>query len=113
MLVSCRPVADGLDAVVHPDTAADGFARVREHTRPHTGEQRGAERRAFLRLGPLEGDIQDRGDDLQPELAAGPAARYAPGLCLNTQRAQQLERVAQAIGNALESRTRQAPAIVP
>ena len=76
--------------------------------RADAGEQRGAERRALLRRGALERQAEDRRDDLQPEFAARAAARDAADLGADTERAQELERVAQPVGDALEHRPRRA-----
>ena len=75
-------------------------------------EQSRAERRALLDDRALERDAEHRGDDPQPQLAARAAARDATGVRLDAELAQQLEAVAQPVGDALEHRPRHRARVV-
>src|SRR5207247_8268742 len=66
----------------------------------------------FLDDRALERKAEDGGDDPQPELAARAPARHATDLRPNAELAQELERVAQAVGDALEHRAGERPAVV-
>src|SRR5215210_6102003 len=81
------PVAVRLDPAglrVYPSARAhargDGLVRVGPHAARDTAEQRRAVGGALLDRQPLHGQLEHGGDDAQPQLAAGPAARGAGDL---------------------------------
>ena len=83
-----------------------------ERARGDAAEERRAVGRALLDRRALDRDPEHRGDDLQPELAAGPAAGRAADPGLDPELAQELERVPQPVGDALEDGTDQCAAVM-
>ena len=75
-------------------------------------EQGCAVGRTLVGSGSLKGQVEHRGHDLEPEGTSSAAARDPPDLGGAAEPAQQLERVAQAVGDALEHGPRQGAAIV-
>ena len=76
----------------------DGLVHVAPEPAGDAAEQRRAVGRALLDGEPLERDLEHGRDDLQPQLAARAAAGDAAALAA----ADEVERVAQAAGDALE-----------
>ena len=88
--------------------------RRRRRRRPHAGEQRRAERRAGVALRALERQVEHRGDDRRPEVAARAAAGDPPDRRAHARaRASELEGVAQPVGDALHRRARERAPVVP
>src|SRR5207253_3904203 len=111
-LVRAGPCLVRLDPVAHADAGCDRVLGAREDAVRHAREQRRAEGRALLDLGQLERNAEYRGDDFEPEPAAGAAARGPADRGLDAEAAQELERVAQAVGDSLQYRPDEAPAAV-
>ena len=102
VLVDPLPLGVGLDRVADADARVDRLLRGGERARGDAAEERRAVGGALLDRRALDRDPEHGGDDLQPELAAGAAARRAADAGLDPERAQELERVAQPVGDALE-----------
>src|SRR5688500_17831206 len=80
LAVGLDPAGDGLYPVARSHARGDGLARVGPDAARDAAEQRGAVRGALLDRQPLNGQLEHRGDDLQPQHAAGAAAGRAGDL---------------------------------
>ena len=78
----------------------------------HPAEQRRAVGGALVDHGRLERHPEHRGDDLQPQLRARAAARDAPHARAPAELLDEVQRVAQREGHALEHRAREGAAVV-
>src|SRR2546429_10018724 len=67
---------------------------------------------AFVGRRALDGQAEHRGEDAKPELAASSAAGDVAGTRVDPELAQQLERVAQPVGDTLHDRADERPAVV-
>src|SRR5439155_1206280 len=85
------------------DAAVDRVVRVGEDACAHAGQQRGAVGGALLRLRALDRQVEHGGNDARPEVAAEAAAGETTHGRLDPEPAQELERVAQAGGNAAKT----------
>ena len=92
--------------------AATAASDVRPDAGRNAAENRGAERGALVDRDALERQLEHRGDDLQPQLAARAAARHAPERRAATELVDQIERVAKAERYALEHRAHERAAVV-
>src|SRR5262249_21729903 len=101
-----------VDSAARPDTARDRVVGVREHARADADEEGGAERGALLGGGRLERQLERRGEDAEPQLAACAASQDASAFGIGAELAQELERVAQPVGDALQHRAPQRAAVV-
>ena len=95
------------------DTGVRGLVHIAEHSRRDAGEERGAEGCTFLDCCSLERDAEHRGQDLDPQRAARAPSGHPPGVDGGAEPAEELERVAQPVRDALEDRSHQGPAVVP
>ena len=86
----------------------DRVLRARERPARDAREQRGTVRRALLDEQRSSGRLEHGRDDLEPEAAARAAARRAARSRSDAELAQELERVPQAVGDALEHGARRA-----
>ena len=85
---------------------------VAEHAAGDAAEERGAVGRALVRRRRLQRQAEHGRDDTQPDVAAGSAARDSRVGGLDSEPAQELERVPQPERDALEHRTDEGSAVV-
>src|SRR5262249_13453030 len=112
VLVGGGPGRLGLDAFAWCDAARDRGFDVREDAAGDTAEERSAKGGTLLGGGQLERDAENRRDDPQPEPSPRAAAGDAPDRRLDTERAQELERVAQPERDPLQHRAAEGAPVV-
>ena len=110
--IGLDPLRDRLDPLPGPDRRGDGGVDVGPDAGRNTAEKRGAEGGAGVDRDALERQLEDRGDDPQPLLAAGAAAGDPSALRRGADLAEQVERVAEPERDALEHRPDEGAAIV-
>src|SRR3954467_14104897 len=93
-----------VDGLADADTLGHGRLDVGPDAGSDAAEERRAVRGALLHLGQLEREAEHRRDDPEPQAAPRRSPRDAPDLRLDAEAADQLERVAQAVGDALQDR---------
>ena len=85
---------------------------VREDARGDSAEERGAVRGSLLGRCSLERQIEDGRNDPKPEGASGAAARDARELGFDAELPEELERVTERVGDALEHGADQGATVV-
>ena len=107
------PIRDRLDRVPHAHAGGHRLGDVGEDTPGDSAEERCAVGGSLLRHRALEREAEDGGDDPEPQRAPGAAAGCAAHRDRAAERAQHLEAVAQAVGDALEHGADERAAVVP
>ena len=99
-------------ATTRAHAAGHGLVRARPEAAGDAAEQRGTVRGAGVDGDALEGQLQHRRDDPQPQLAARAATAHAPHRGPAAEIRHEVERVAQSERHALEHGTDERAAVV-
>jgi hypothetical protein len=108
-LVDPLPAGNGLDGVADTNAALDRLVDVCEDPARDAAEQCRPVRRPLFDGRALERQVEYGCDDPDPQVAPCAAARDPRGRRLDPERAEELERLAQAVGDAFETARTSAP----
>ena len=111
-LIRGTPLGVRLDRVEQADTGGDGLVNVSKDSGGNAAEERRSIRGALVGRRAPDRQAEDGGEDAKPELAASAAAGDVAGTRVDPELAQQLERVAQPIGDTLQHGADERAAVV-